>query len=119
MLAEVHPRFNELVLAVRNRHLRLLSEMIAPDGFGILVTDFVSSDTCPELATVSNAELPSRAREWIASGNFFSGVNPAALRARFQEDEALLARGLAVEITQPWRWSLGSRYYAVYAILLR
>ena len=48
-LGSSHPDLTDLVLAIRNGHLRLLTRLLRPGGTALLVTDVVSSDTLPEL----------------------------------------------------------------------
>ena len=40
---------NYLMIMIRDGHLKLMSRLVRPAGVGVLVTDFVSSDTLPEL----------------------------------------------------------------------
>jgi hypothetical protein len=75
---EQHPRFLAAIQAVRVGHLRLLVDLVAPGGVGLLITDLVSSDTCPPLASIADAELPALASRLLQQRNFFHGVNPAA-----------------------------------------
>lgn len=115
-LGAEHPRFVEVLSAVRLRHLRLLSEMLAPGGRAVLVTDLVSSDTCSALATIEEANLPMLVRQLVESRNFFHGVNPAVIAQILRTDSGLRQRPESLEITNPWRWNLGPRVYAVYAM---
>src|SRR5436190_22963165 len=71
-----HPRCVELVLAVRNRHLEIILELLNPGGVGVLVTDFVATETAPELARLDELLLPQVAAKWIEERNFFTGANP-------------------------------------------
>lgn len=115
-LGAEHPRFVELMAAVRLRHLRLLTEMLAPGGRAVLVTDLVSSDTCPELATIDERNLPALTRQLVESRNFFHGTNPAVMAQIPRADPQLRQRPESLQITNPWRWNLGPRVYAVYAL---
>jgi hypothetical protein len=114
-----HPRFFELVFAVRDRHLRLLLELLAPGGWGVLVTDFVSSVTCPSLGQIPEAQLPRAVARLINERNFFTGANPAALASLFQGHPDLAPRVARVEVTAPWRWQLDERVYAVCAVRIQ
>lgn len=73
------PRRLEMILAVRNRHLEHMVELLHPGGTGVLVTDFVASETAPELARLSDAEVADRATHWLGTRNFFTGTNPYAI----------------------------------------
>ena len=115
-LADSHPRFPELLLAVRDRHLRLLVELLVPGGLAVLITDLVSSDTCAELATVADAELSELVARLVAERNFFSGTNPQLIKTWFKQDRSTGGSLAGVYLSRPWRWQVGPRTYAVYAI---
>ena len=108
---------NFMMLAVRDGHLKLMADLIGPGGAGVLVSDFVSSDTLPELATADTSEsVLTVARKAIDERNFFTGTNPWAMKDA-------LAKLIAEDpfepwnIASPWRWQIGqSRFYLVTAI---
>ena len=116
-LAGKDRRLDEIVLAVRNQHLRTLVSWLKPDGVGILITDFVSSETCEELPNLSDEELPAAARRWLADRNFFSGINPGILRSQLAATEGVWSE--SIQLAKPWKWDLGPRVYAVTAIIFR
>jgi hypothetical protein len=118
-VGEWHPRFLELLQAVRFGHLRLLIDLIAPGGTGVLITDFVSSRTYPDLGSVPEDALPGVLAGLVRDRNFFHGLNPRALHSLFHTDPTLSAELAAVEAAPPWRWTLHGRVYAVYAFTLR
>ncbi|MCA9211729.1 MAG: hypothetical protein KDB27_01595 [Planctomycetales bacterium] len=118
-IPESHPQFVELVLTVRNRHLRLIAELLAPNGFGLLITDFVSSRTAPELAVMTAEQLPVAAMKWIANRNFFTGVNPFLLRQRFQQSAELLRLAEFKYLSKPWKWDIGEKKFAVCVLTIR
>jgi hypothetical protein len=111
-----HPRFLELLTCLRLRHVRLLFELLQPGGIAVLITDFVSSSTVPELATTSDHDLPRLAAKLISSRNFFTGTNPGVLHKLFQNDAVVGPQLSQLEMTKPWLWDFGPRTYAVYAI---
>ncbi len=116
-LDPAHPRFRDLLLAVRDRHLRLLVELTAPGGVAMLVTDIVSSDTCPEVARVPPVELPAVVDRLISERNFFTGVNPYLLKRWYEQDAEIgLQFDGGVRLIGPWRWSVGPRAFAVFAL---
>lgn len=108
-----HSHFLPLVQALRLRHLKQLSRGLKPGGRGVLITDVVSSETCAELATIADWQLPGLLQQLVATRNFFTGVNPLILWQ-------LLATGGDRELDiddvaplSPWTWNLGPRVYAV------
>jgi hypothetical protein len=118
-LGEQHPRFLDVLTAVRYQHARLMVRLARPGGRLLLISDFVSSDSCPELATVPESQLPELAARLINARNFFTGLNPAVLRALFCADPWLEARVEAVRLSPPWTWRFPTRVYAVCAIEAR
>lgn len=111
-----HPRFMELMLAVRDRHLRLLVELLAPGGLGILFTDIVSSDTCPTLLTAPEDEFSVLTSRLVDEGNFFTGTNPRVLQHWFSNDREVGPLVERVQLVRPWQWRVGPRAYAVCAV---
>jgi hypothetical protein len=118
-LGEQHPRFLELLTQVRARHLQLLMELSRPGGVAVLVVDFVSSVTCPELPQVPEGRLARTAAELIRRGNFFTGVNPLVIHSLFQTDPTLAAASEPAQMTEPWLWDFGPRVYAVCGVVAR
>ena len=116
-LGSDHPQFAPLVLALRDGHLKLISDLTARPGTGLLITDFVSSDTLPQLQTVPDEQLEALLAGAINSGNFFTGVNPAVLAQRFAE-ESICGGGARVQLYPPWRWQMGNRCYGVCALAM-
>lgn len=116
-LGDDSPYKNFMMLAIRDGHLKLLDNLICPGGAGVLVTDFVSSDTLPELATANTAEsVLATARKAIDERNFFTGANPWAIKdalARLIVEDSFCPWSIA----PPWRWQIGAeRFYLVTAI---
>lgn len=118
-VGESHPRSWELVSAVRTQHLRLLLELTVPGGAAVLVTEVVSSDSCPELLSVKENNLPELLRREINARNFFTGTNPAALQHLLRTEAALAHQLADVRFTEPWLWPFMARTYAVYGVTLR
>jgi hypothetical protein len=108
-----HPQLVPLIIAIRHRHARLMLELLRPGGEGLLVSEIVSSDTAPELAVVDESQLPELATRLIQSRNFFTGCNPFALQALFQNDSDLAPLVAQVQLLRPWRWQFVNRVYAV------
>ncbi|QDT02697.1 hypothetical protein K227x_10750 [Rubripirellula lacrimiformis] len=110
-----HPRFADAVLAIRDGHLNLLARLTRPGGTIVLITDVVSSDTLPDLARVSPAQLPMLVRTAIEARNFFTGLNAAVLMHRLSP--AVCDRIAGSQFHGPWRWQMGHRVYAVIALI--
>jgi hypothetical protein len=118
-LGEHHPRFVETIMRLRAQHLGLLLELLRPGGTAVLVLDFVSSKTCPELPQIPESRLFDKAIELIQRRNFFTGVNPFVIRHLFESDPSLAPAVQSVQMTAPWLWDFGPRVYLVCAILVR
>ena len=114
-----HPRCLDLVMAVRNRHLEILVELLKPGGAGILITDFVSSETAPELAGMTESMLPQAAIRWLKQRNFFTGTNPAAIRDYYENRQRINSPISDVQLVGPWRWDIGAKQFAVAAVTFR
>ncbi len=74
-LGENHPRFIDLMTAVRLRHLRLLAELTAPGGRAILITDVVSSESCPALIHAPQEEF----RHWFVNSSSSATSSTASI----------------------------------------
>ena len=118
-LGEDHGRFLELLSVIRQRHVRLLAELTAPGGTGILITDFVSSDSAPELPAVADDQLPAVLSELIEAHNFFHGLNPAVIASLFKQDAVIAPLVASIELPKPWLWDFDLRHYAVAAFKFR
>lgn len=124
-LGDDFERVNDVVLAVRDNHLRMLLDAVESGSVVALVTDFVSSDTLPELNTdMPSKEFADLVVDALNGKNFFTGANPAALQQRLlalQDDRqgfAGVASGrLRIGVTQPWRWKFGARSFAAIALV--
>ncbi len=116
-LGSGHPRLDALALALREGHLRVLARLLRPGGRGLLVTDFVSSDTLPELAGAPEERLPGLMRQALAGRNFFTGANPVAIAAWLRADAAAGGPWREPSLSGPWRWRLTpGRAYLVAAV---
>jgi hypothetical protein len=115
-VGEGHPRFLEILDTVRGRHLRLLAELTRPGGYGLMVTDIVSSETAPELQTLSDKALPDALKRMIEARNFFHGLNPFVLATLYQDDPRIAPEIQASQLLRPWRWHACGRIYAVTGI---
>jgi hypothetical protein len=118
-VGEHHPQFDSLVRAIRAGHLRLLTDLAAPGGAAVLITDIVSSDTLPALGSLPESDLPGLLPRLTRERNFLHGVDPADLPAAFRRDPVLRERMAGLEPSSPWRWDLGARLYLVWAMTCR
>jgi hypothetical protein len=115
-----HPAYAGLVRAIRGRHLRLMLDLLAPGGTGLLVCDLVSSESVGTLPRVPEHELPGLLHKLARDGTFFSGLFPDALAAAFRDDPALAPRARDVRLLTPWLWRLGPlRSFLVYGLRFR
>jgi hypothetical protein len=114
-----HPRCVQLVTAVCNRHLEIILELLTPGGRGLLVTDFVATQTVPELAQLDELLLPQAATKWIEERNFFTGANPFAIRDYYSRSREPGPCAADVRVNGPWRWDIGDRQLAVCAVTFR
>ena len=125
-LGDDFERVNDVVLAVRDNHLRMLLDAVDTGSVVALVTDFVSSDTLPALNNeMSSQEFLDLVVEALNAKNFFTGTNPAALCQRLQalhDDRQGFAGAtsgrLRIVTTQPWRWKFGQRSFASIAVVI-
>ena len=108
-----------LALAVRDRHLELMEQLTRPGGRLILITDVTSSATVPDLDAMPLEQLPVKLIEMINTRNFFTGLNPFALLARYRQDPEWESRAESAELSAPWIWNLGPRHYIVCALSVR
>lgn len=115
-----HPAHADLARAIRARHLRLMLDLLAPGGTGLLACDLISSESVGELRRVPEHELPGLLGKLGRDGTFFSGLYPDALEAALQTDPALAPRVRDVRRLTPWLWRLGPlRTFLVYGLRFR
>ena len=103
-LGESHTAFPLVVRAIRIGHLRLLTQLVAPGGEAVLITDVASTDV-----------VPDRAGQTVER-RFFHGVDPAVILATYRDDPYLASRVTKLERLNPWRWNLHRRGYLVWAV---
>ena len=114
------PGFRDLVRAIRARHLRLMTDLLAPGGTGLLICDLVSSDSLQDLPRVREHELTGLIQKLARDGNFFSGLFPDALVAALHRGPDTGPRVCDVRLLPPWLWRLGpQRTFLVYAVRFR
>ncbi len=113
------PKFAETLANVRREHLQQLLAATRPGGTALLVTDFVSSDTCPDLKSCTVEQLPRIVSIAFQFRNFFSGLHPGMISQALQTDPELAPLVADVTVTDPWLWDLGPRVYAVCGFIIR
>ena len=115
-IGETHPRFEQLMQTVRAQHYRTILELITPGGAGLIVSDFVSSESAADLKQVPDFQFTQYLSQLLSSRNFFHGVHPGVLFAQLQGKAPLAKQVCNLEMLPPWRWDLGMRQYAVAGI---
>lgn len=105
--------FGELLFHVRKRHIELMLDCLSPGGIGLLVTDFVSSETLPEIEKTTN--LVGVLQQGLVDGNFMHGLNPRMIHATFSVP-SIQEQTESLQITNPWRWPTSARVYACLGI---
>jgi hypothetical protein len=118
-VTDKHPQFLSLIQAVRRGHLVRMLQLLKPGGRGILISDFVSSETTPGLPSIDDASLPKLLAQALATGNFFSGLHPGVMLQDLGTAPGVASSVDSPVMTAPWRWQMGPRTYAVYAITFR
>lgn len=96
----------ELVGALRQRHLQLLSELLLPGGVGFLFTDFALEQGGARAARETSPEPKSGA---ATPGNAFLGVNPQELYALMSNDAVLRTRVGRARVSPSWLWRQNPR----------
>lgn len=118
-LGETHPQFEELMVAVREQHFRTVLDLIGKGGAGLIISDFVSSESAADLKDVPDFQFTQYLSQLLSSRNFFHGVHPGLLFAQLKGKAPLAKLVQDVEMLPPWRWDLGTRQYAVAALRFR
>ncbi len=107
----------ELMLQVRDRHLGLMSKMVAPGGSGLVVTDMSSSDSAPDVADCPQARASDLMGAVIRDGSCFTGLSPEAVARALDRAAAVNGRIQEQELTPPWLWQLDeASRFLVYAL---
>ncbi|QDT90600.1 hypothetical protein [Gimesia algae] len=112
-VGETHPQFEELMVAVREQHFRSVLDLIGEGGAGLIISDFVSSESAADLKDVPDFQFTQYLSQLLSSRNFFHGVHPGLLFAQLKGKAPLAKLVQDVEMLPPWRWDLGARQYAV------
>jgi hypothetical protein len=112
-VGEDHAQFVPLVQALRYQHVKLMLDQLVPEGVGLLIFDFVSSDTLPALTELSGEALERCLSAAIGHNNFFHGLNPQVILHLLEQE--FKDRISKVHFSKPWVWKTTERAYAVTA----
>ncbi|MFH1300723.1 MAG: hypothetical protein ABIK07_06650 [Planctomycetota bacterium] len=115
-VGDTHPQFEQLLVAIRSQHFQTVVDLIIDSGAGLVVSDFVSSESATDLKEVPDFQFTQYLSQLLSSRNFFHGVHPGVLFSQLKGNTPLAGLVRNVEMLPPWRWDLGSRQYAVAAI---
>jgi len=96
----------ELVETLRQRHLRLLAELLVPGGVGFLFTDFALERGSSRPARGTSPEPESFEG---TSGNAFLGVSPQELCALASNSAVLRTQVGKAQVTPSWLWRQNPR----------
>jgi hypothetical protein len=120
VLGDEHPQLAEIACAVVVAHVRLVAQLLAPGGTGVIVTDTVSTDTYP-LEELWAARAPQEILDEVeASGNHLSGTAPRFLRRIVNTDPLIAPLVRDSRLEEPWLWRLrDEESYLVYALAFR
>ena len=111
-----HPSLVPIILAMRKQHLRTLVQSLVPGGRGLLIFDFVSSQSLPNLMQIDESRLNQTLIEAINVKNFFTGLNPFAVQAELANQADFAGLITDIRLHPPWRWDIGQKQFAVTAI---
>ncbi len=104
-----------LVLGLRKQHLKRMHATLSSGGRGVLIFDFVSSLTLPELTRVPSGQIATLLFQALQNKNFFTGLNPFAIQREMQTS-AEFTDFADVTLHSPWRWDIGGKQFGVTAI---
>ena len=107
----------ELMLRVRDRHLSLMSGLVASGGTGVVVTDMASSGCASDLVECPESKASELMGSLIRTGSCFTGLSPGAVSEALGQAAAVSGRIQDPKFTQPWLWQLDeARRFLVYAL---
>jgi hypothetical protein len=101
---------HQLTLAARATHIRILTELVAPLGRGVLITDVVAVHTLPSRPSWADDDIESLAdmtaiNHWLQSNNiasyYYDTLTPASLLSLLQS--SLLVSSASI-IPHVWWW---------------
>jgi hypothetical protein len=114
------PRSVELLMAVRDRHLEMILELLNPGGVGVLVTDFAVAEPEHELFALDELLLaPSTTTTGMRRQYFFLGTDPFEIREYYKRLRGPGPTVDDVRLRGPWRWEVGNRWVGVCGVIAR
>ncbi len=122
-LGRSHARCADLRVAVRQRHLRLIVDLLAPGGSGLIVSDLASAGSAQALAgraARSSHGLESVMKKLVNGRGAFADLDSDAVQAGLRDDPRLAPLVGEVRLIRPWLWTLGpAKAFLVYALRFR
>jgi hypothetical protein len=105
-----------VAIQFRRAHMDLMWKLAGQEGSLVLISDFVATDTAPELRHLSSDQLGEKMFKLIRNGNFFSGLNPQILESELASHSRVKTGKAHLRAHPPWLWHLyDSRAYLVVA----
>jgi hypothetical protein len=116
-LGKGHPDWRGLKMALRKRHLRDVSNLVAEGGRGVLVIDLASTRALPGLERAKEEELEGVMAMCIRDGKCFGGLAPRELAAAVLKEREARSEKSSLQVSAPWLWHLGfGKAFLVYAL---
>lgn len=109
-------KFEELIVAVRNRSIDALIDSVKPGGRVIFVFLVLSNKTLRGLDAVPAANLSAVLSIALEDGNHFHGAHPLLVHREFARQQVELKRIDDTQLAMPWTWNAVAMHYAVTAI---
>jgi hypothetical protein len=120
LLGREHPRSLEVALSIRDAHLRLLTSLLLPGGWGVLITDAASSEIVDDLGAEADDSLPALLDEVVDAGQVHTGTDPLGLEWSLREDPRIARGPESIVGHPPWWWRLGpDKLELTYALTFR
>lgn len=108
-----------VAIQFRRAHMDLMWKLAGQEGSLVLISDFVATDTAPELRHLSSDQLGEKMFKLIRNGNFFSGLNPQILESELASHSRVKTGKAHLRVHPPWLWHLyDSRAYLVVAFIV-
>jgi hypothetical protein len=112
------PQLEIIACALVVSHLRTLTQLLAPGGTAVLVTDTVSSDSYALEELWGEREPLALLDHLEQTENFLSGTSPSFLRRILRTDE-VIGKGVSpARLVEPWLWKVTDQLtMLVYALV--
>lgn len=117
LVGKGHAGWPALKAALRGRHLRDVSNLIAEGGRGVLVIDLASTRALPGLERAKEEELEGVMQMCIRDGKCFRDLEPKELAAAVLKETRVGSEAPSLRVSAPWLWHLGfGKAFLVYAL---